>query len=243
MISSIANYSLPTRSTLRGLRPIHVIGCGGTGSYLVPILVKLLSHHHVNITLWDGDRFEEGNLNRQLFDRKFIGENKAVAFQDLYKNQKAKGDIIANDRYFSFSDMTEEAYIFCCADNHPARKEVLNAVDAYGAMAIIGGNEYTDAEAYVFFQNWGGTNLDPRFYYPEIAESSANDPRSPESCVEKSVQTPQLALANMESATYMLKLFWIWCSEAHDLENEYISSLPIRINSNFSKITTLTRGS
>ena len=41
-----------------------MIGCGGQGGYILEYLARLGVKA---ITFWDGDRFEESNLNRQTF--------------------------------------------------------------------------------------------------------------------------------------------------------------------------------
>src|SRR5574338_1106728 len=62
---------------------IHLIGCGGTGSWLAPHLAritKLLQEvHHLNVRLafWDYDAVEEKNIFRQNFCEAEIGLNKA----------------------------------------------------------------------------------------------------------------------------------------------------------------------
>ena len=62
---------------------INMIGCGGTGSWLAPHLVriaKLLQEvHHLNVKLafWDYDAVEEKNIFRQNFCEAEIGTNKA----------------------------------------------------------------------------------------------------------------------------------------------------------------------
>jgi molybdopterin/thiamine biosynthesis adenylyltransferase len=68
---------------------IFVVGCGGTGSYLVPNLARLLSvkqseNLHTCLYLIDRDEVEEKNLLRQNFIQSDIGKNKAVALATRY---------------------------------------------------------------------------------------------------------------------------------------------------------------
>lgn len=61
---------------------VFLIGVGGTGSHLIGPLVQLLRFHPEgtnDITLIDGDVYEEKNFNRQLFGEGDLGENKARA--------------------------------------------------------------------------------------------------------------------------------------------------------------------
>lgn len=77
---------------------IFVIGCGGTGSYLIPNLARLLSVKQVDgviprLFLCDADIVEEKNLLRQNFVRSDIGKNKASVLALRYS--KAFGIPIA----------------------------------------------------------------------------------------------------------------------------------------------------
>src|SRR5215216_5986631 len=69
---------------------LHLIGCGGTGSWLAPHLAritKLLQEvHHINVRLvfWDYDAVEEKNIFRQNFCEAEIGMNKAETLAHRY---------------------------------------------------------------------------------------------------------------------------------------------------------------
>ncbi|MGE5397928.1 MAG: HesA/MoeB/ThiF family protein [Chitinophagales bacterium] len=56
---------------------VGVIGCGGLGGYVIENLARLGIG---KISVWDGDVFEEHNLNRQILsDTNLIGESKIEA--------------------------------------------------------------------------------------------------------------------------------------------------------------------
>lgn len=63
--------------------PIHVIGCGALGSWLVFFLLKM---GFKNITVYDFDNIEEHNLPNQCFKEEQIGEAKVFAIYDIYKD-------------------------------------------------------------------------------------------------------------------------------------------------------------
>ena len=69
---------------------IHLIGCGGSGSWLAPHLAriaKLLDEvHHLSVKLifWDPDLVEEKNIYRQNFCEAEIGVNKAQTLARRY---------------------------------------------------------------------------------------------------------------------------------------------------------------
>lgn len=59
---------------------VAVIGCGGLGGFVANGLARFGVGH---LTLVDGDRFSESNLNRQLFaTEKTLGQNKAAACKE-----------------------------------------------------------------------------------------------------------------------------------------------------------------
>ncbi len=120
---------------------IHLIGCGGSGSWLAPHLAriaKLLEEvHHLSVRLvfWDPDIVEQKNIYRQNFCEAEIGVNKAqtlarryghawgmeviavgVPFtrENLYRNNLAQ-------RYGS----GEVHFLVSCVDNNKARQEIV----------------------------------------------------------------------------------------------------------------------
>lgn len=71
---------------------ITVVGCGGTGSWIVPHIVRLArlvqdaaeNPRQVKLELWDPDTVEEKNLYRQNFSAPEIGMNKAQTLAFRY---------------------------------------------------------------------------------------------------------------------------------------------------------------
>lgn len=214
---------------------INVIGAGGTGSWLLQALVKMVPLNKVMV--WDGDEFEKKNLDRQLFDEKFIGVNKARAMAEMY-------GVGAIGEYFSAGRLEgarRSDFIICCADNHPARLECLKMADMYQCHVIVAGNEYHDSEAWYYSELWSGGPADPRVYYPEILESRAGDPRLP-GCVEEQEDNKQLVIANMTAASLALWHYEFYSSknwsEVRGTEAE--GSLPVVHKQNIWKVRTLT---
>ena len=62
---------------------ITIVGAGGTGSYIVQTVARLMAHANekgspkIDVTLVDGDTIEAKNIGRQLFAPAEIGRNKA----------------------------------------------------------------------------------------------------------------------------------------------------------------------
>lgn len=179
-----------------------IIGAGGVGSWLLPLLVRLIGPSA--ITIYDGDTLEEKNLDRQLFDPSMVGTNKAVALAEKYPG------IAAFSRFVTPGMLQPRSrdVLFCCADNDAARKAALETCDTYRCTVIIGANEYTDAEAYLYQREWRGTTRDPRVFYPNIQTNQADDPTRPDGCQgEAAVASPQLAPANYLAAGLMVHLY------------------------------------
>jgi hypothetical protein len=224
-----------------------IVGAGGTASWLVPLLKKMVKAKHVvgteiwpELTIVDGDRLEMRNLDRQLFNPSYIGWNKAEALADLHGLNYFPCYLQDSPEGFQCGGEPWDT-VWCCADNHIARFHVLEMVDKDQAhLAIIGGNEYYDSEAYGYRKSWKDTPGDPRVYYPEIITDQSNDPtRGPNCQGQAQEENRQLALANYLSAGMMVHL-WLFIttlSEKVDLHN-----WPIRHFSNFSMFTTKAYG-
>lgn len=197
-----------------------IVGCGGTAGWLVQGLIRFIPAHALPrfITLMDKDVLEERNIDRQLFHVEQVGEPKSEALRLLvgrWLEDMALNNMILSSVEEWFMDgymLDPGTLVFCCADNHRARRAILESVDTEGTCsAIICGNEYEDAEAYIYFPRWKGTPMDPRVYYPEILTEDAGDPSRAEACTgEIQVANPQLALANMSAASCGLHLFYSW---------------------------------
>ena len=122
---------------------IHLIGCGGTASWLAPHLAritKLLQEvHHLGVRLvfWDHDTVEEKNIFRQNFCEAEIGINKAETLARRFG--LAWGiEIIAVTAPFSWDAMycnnlgarygdNSMPVFITCVDNNKARQDIANA--------------------------------------------------------------------------------------------------------------------
>lgn len=216
-------------------KKIGVVGCGGTGSYLIPVLTKLASDCEIHV--FDGDKLEPHNLDRQLFSRNMIGRNKAVALSRQY-------GFIPHDKYIT-SDMELEGmdFIFACPDNMSARLRVLEACDRYDIPSVICGNEYESASATYYEPIWKDTKLDYLVRYPEsidMARNGTNDPTH--SCTGEITEShPQLPLANSMSASMACGLFHCWTQKAEPLRGtEYFGLLPIEYIWTATSVRTVT---
>jgi molybdopterin/thiamine biosynthesis adenylyltransferase len=199
-----------------------IVGCGGIGGWLAQGLARTLGAEDT-VVLVDGDKFEDKNLDRQLYAVGQVGVNKAAALARML-TRGARCKFVAHPHYLG--DLRYPLpgdpldHIFCGADNHNARKETLNYADEHKALAVIAANGYTDAEAYVYFSPWVDSAYDPRTYYPEILTDHSDDPLHPPCTGVVLESTPQLAIANMSAANQALWLHWYWTKQHDKLETD-----------------------
>jgi hypothetical protein len=123
--------------------------------------------------LIDGDRIETKNLNRQFFDARQVGQNKAQALA-------ARHQCHFIPEWFARGQLRHQRndWLLCLVDNHRTRLEALEVCDESGCQAILAANETHSAEAYYYRRSWKGTRRDPRVYYPELNIDRSNDPRA-----------------------------------------------------------------
>ena len=188
---------------------IKIIGLGGIGSILVERLCRFLNYSqvdtHFNVTLIDGDEYEDKNLERQEFTR--LGNKSEIKANDLkvkYLNLMLDYvvDYINTDTIAGV--IKEKDIIFLCVDNHKTRMVVSNYCKTLNDIILIsGGNELTDGNVQIFVRK-GGVDLTPDLcaYHPEIANPSDRSPDEM-SCEELSKSEPQLYFTNLSVATIM----------------------------------------
>jgi len=208
----------------------YLIGAGGVGSFIAPALCKLVGVYEV--TIMDGDKLEQKNLDRQLFDPTQVGVNKARALAELYECSYI-------EEFFSFGARAYEMWdtLIVAVDNHPARNEALQVCDYHKCSCIIAANEVHSSEAYYYKPEWKDTNLDPRVFYPEILTGKRGDPRAAAiGCTgEAQEENRQLVTANFSAAALAMHLYVVWEIEALNLYSEAREHLPHRLSQTLSR--------
>ena len=224
-----------------------IIGAGGVASYLLPVLIKAFRPQA--LTIVDKDRLEERNLDRQMFSPEEVGSYKADALIRSLMLHEETVRMKTVPEWFSPELVLPDSIvdvdcIICVADNHQARHDALNRADELRIPCVIGGNEYFDSEAYIYYPRWKGKLGDPRVRHPELLTPDHND--SPLSCTGIVQQgTPQLAIANFSCAAKILQLLWTherWVNEqARKLSPEtfhsVISTLPFELTTSIHEST------
>lgn len=180
-----------------------VIGAGGIGGYLAPLLKRHLRNTGASITIIDGDRIEIGNLTRQNFLDEELGRYKASA---LAMRIGCQFDNRFIDDDFTLSKPT---VVFCCVDNHPARLAAITAVDEQpDSVLFIAANEYKDTQVSMYISEWKGTNADYRARYPNVMTDKSGSRVVHCDSEEALSSFPQLALFNNLSAAQALTLYF-----------------------------------
>ena len=144
---------------------IFIVGCGGTGGRIIPIIAQHVANHNqeirtnprhkqflkheLKLILIDRDDVTQKNLKRQNFYQFDIGKQKSIVMAERYSALYGM-DIFAHDGWFD-SDKASETYgsydnviIFDCTDNAKARRSIESAnFNNAKAIIISCGNEDT----------------------------------------------------------------------------------------------------
>jgi len=221
---------------------VKVIGCGGIGSCVVPVLCKMVAfntkYEESEITFIDGDKYEERNKERQNFLK--IGP-KAEITRELYENQ------YPNVEFHNFNDFVNETnavkyirendVVFSGVDNHTTRKLLSHRCqELKNVLLISGGNEFTDGGLQVYFKKDGVELTRPldNVDHPEIQHPIDKHPEvvlREAGCDLKALQgTPQLLVTNNLVAAHMLCIFQSYLDDK--LEESKIEKVYVDVLSN-----------
>lgn len=113
---------------------VMIIGTGGIGSYLVPLLNQVDLY---NITAYDSDIVEIKNLTYQNFTKSDVGKKKVLALGERY-NIDAQPYLVLTESQIQDYDL-----VICCADNLDVRRLVYNSdvawldLRAQGRMGLL----------------------------------------------------------------------------------------------------------
>lgn len=214
-------HTLPDRFLHRAIR-IHVVGCGGTGSQLVPRLPHLhksmlaLGHASgLDVTVWDSDQVSESNCVRQNFFTPDIGKNKASVM--VNRLNLAHGlDWKDEPRHFNQHAVSNQSadFIIGCVDTKASRRAIDQFVrNAYEPVYWIDAGN-TAHSAQMIVGQWGRKIADDPLrlplvteLYPEIITGA--DDNTPSCSARESI-------ARQGVATNAMAACWIfaWLGEA-----------------------------
>ena len=103
------------------MRNIHIVGCGGIGSYLcaeIHRLIKTQQLKETSVTVWDGDDIELKNLSYQNCVDSEVYQNKAQTIGSRYNFNS----IQARVENFDEGPISAATIIALCVDNVETRK-------------------------------------------------------------------------------------------------------------------------
>ena len=127
--------------------PIHVIGAGATGSWLVLLLAKLGIK---DITVWDFDVIEEHNLPNQAFMIEDVGYNKADMVRTIVHDFTGANISAKVEKVNGIQKLS--GVVFMLTDTMHSRKQIFERAVKYKAnvdllietrMDLEGGYVYT----------------------------------------------------------------------------------------------------
>ena len=205
---------------------VYVVGCGGTGSNLVPHLAQLVyslkEKSTITITLIDEDIVEPGNIGRQFFIESDIGENKARVLQTRY--HLAWGVDISYYPYYIRDEATlvnllsqrqsENSYpmhpksipiLIGCVDNHFSRR-IFNQVfqQMNNLIYLDAGNSEFSGQVVMGLRLNGETLMKPIAELDPTVLTTEDEISVGGTCGRNVVQEPQNILANMWAAATLL---------------------------------------
>ncbi|OPX90767.1 MAG: thiamine biosynthesis protein ThiF [Pelotomaculum sp. PtaB.Bin013] len=200
---------------------IVVVGCGGTGSNLVPHLAQLANSYQdekISIVLADEDVVEPGNIGRQFFIEPDVGNNKAGVLQKRYL--AAWGVEISYYPYYirdaqvllklleipaSHGHRSTLPILVGCVDNHKSRRVFHEVFYQMDTIAYVdGGNSFFSGQVVLGLKIGGKEILKPLSeYYPDVMTTD-DDISVGGTCGRKTVKEPQSLIANLWSAATIL---------------------------------------
>lgn len=208
---------------MKKTRKVKVIGSGGIGSYLIEPLARYLSHTGdiIELTVIDGDSYEDRNRERQQFSR--VGNKAEVTVDELrpkFPNImfKAQPSYINKDNVVSL--IREKDEVFLCVDNHNTRNTVSKRCEELDDVLLIsGGNDYTDGDVFIYARKDGEnakknntpmTGLSPKIANPEDRNPGDLTDAERQGCQREAQTNPQLLFANLAIASTMCSCYYAY---------------------------------
>lgn len=248
-LKPIENVHILPDDLLHRAIEIHVIGCGGTGSQLLPRLAQLskcmvaLGHPAgLSVTVWDDDTVSEHNCLRQNFFLPDVGHNKATVMVNRINIAHGLDWKDCPQRFTREGERYRHMdFIIGCVDCKAARSDIDSFVRNYSSSNPIwwidAGNNAISAQ--VIIGQYGKKITDDPMrlplvseLYPEIIDGE--DDNAPSCSVRESIIKQGLA-TNAMAATWI----YAWLAEAlrhgkigwsgvfFNLETGRASSIPV----------------
>lgn len=211
-------------------RIYSLIGAGGTGSFLYPALLRYLENYHGNrneqfvIQVIDGDHFTADNHERQLFEGRYVDENKANAIvaQHASRHGLAIAEYLGDT---NIDDLIRDGdTVIIAADNYPVRSKIESHGKTLENLTVLnGGNEKFDGSCQVWVRR-DGLNITPPMSHMHDEIHRPGVDRAAIDCIEAAALPggEQTIIANLMSATTLLNAL----RHAHEWEDKDPSEIP-----------------
>lgn len=216
-------HQLPTEFLRREI-VIHVIGCGGTGSQLLPRLPLLhksimeLGHPKgLKVHVWDDDVVESHNVMRQNFFAADVGSNKARVMVNRLNiahglNWQAHATRFTPESLRSYDTVD---FLIGAVDSRAARRDITAMVSelSHPGYWIDAGNEADSGQVVV--GQFGRHRIEqPRLplvseEFPEIISGEGKDDNTPSCSARESILRQGLATNGMAAM-----IVYGWLAEA-----------------------------
>lgn len=182
---------------------IAVVGAGGIGAFLLQSL--LVMDDKIDITIFDGDEYEEKNTSRQFISRLSTGKK-----TEIFK-QTAKCEAMGFITKESMEALQGFDLIVSCVDNNAARKIINEIAEEIEIPVIYAMNE--DRQADVFYVD----PKDPKEFhpfkrFPNLRNITDETPwvKREETCTNALDEKPQTATANLTAAALASNMVMNW---------------------------------
>lgn len=228
---------------------VKVVGTGGIGLCLLPTLCRYLNYNgekypSVEVSLIDGDSFEERNRERQDFVE--VGPKAsmtAVEYRGKFPRLMFWDHPVYIADHNIIQMVREHDVVLLCVDNHKTRKLISDRAEELNNVTVIsGGNDWTDGNVLIHIRR-DGKNLTPPLankYHPEIVNPADKNPaeveQKPDGCAEIAVAEPQLLITNNYIAANMLAAFF---NVVDETQYEKVVAAPENYGELYCDLTTL----
>jgi molybdopterin/thiamine biosynthesis adenylyltransferase len=193
---------------------IVLVGLGGIGSQLVPSLVRYLAHKpepRPVLVLVDGDAYEPGNRERQVFPESAMGLNKAEALAEAYRGGLTVQGVADYLTEANVATVIRDGDIVLLAvDNHWTRFVVDRHLALLDEVTLVsGGNDETDGNVQLVRRH-DGEFVDGGLaeIHAEIGRASESEFAARNGCERQAEERPQLVVTNLMVASAMLNCLW-----------------------------------
>lgn len=232
------------------IRPlkIKIVGTGGIGLCVLPTLCRYLNYNgekypSVEISLIDGDRFEERNRERQDFTE--VGPKASITANE-YRGKFPRLMFWDHPVYVGDHNVVQlirdNDVVLLCVDNHKTRKLISDrAEELKNSTVISGGNDWTDGNVLIHIRR-NDQNLTPPLaskWHPEIQNPTDKNPAEAErgqGCEVLAVAEPQLVIVNNYIAANMIAALFNVIDEK---QFERVSASPENYAELYCDLTTL----